>query len=112
MDEQAYDFDSKPGFIAVKNRFMGGLRDCKYGVKIAMALLLFRSTCVLYPTNQPEQSVNAEDGFKLTFNGLIQRPVRQKLDMQTESFDVSITYVNEFVKKIPMFVPIRRRWNA
>ena len=100
-DEQAYEYRFKAQTpLQVETETQAVYAKCRYGVKNSGGGGSLEKVCVLYPgTGQREQNVIAEDGFRLTFDGLIE-PVQSevKLDVQSESFDVQISYVNEFVR--------------
>ena len=100
-DEQAYEYRFKAQTpLQVETETQAVYAKCRYGIKNSGGGGSLEKVCVLYPgTGQREQNVIAEDGFRLTFDGLIE-PVQSevKLDVQSESFDVQISYVNEFVR--------------
>ena len=100
LKEEAYEYKFKPQTpVQVEEGNQATYEKCKYGVKTNATPTDKEKSCILYPGARSEQSVNAEDGFKLTFEGLIE-PVQSevKLDVQSENFNVNISYVNEFVK--------------
>ena len=101
LDEQAYEYRFKAQTpLQAETDTQAVYEKCKYGVKASGGGATLQDVCILYPgTGQREQNVTAEDGFRLTFDGLIE-PVQSeiKLDVQSESFDVQISYVNEFVR--------------
>ena len=101
LDEQAYEYRFKAQTpLQSETDTQAVYEVCKYGVKNSGGGATVQNVCILYPASgQREQNVVAEDGFRLTFDGLIE-PVQSeiKLDTQSESFDVKISYVNEFVR--------------
>lgn len=98
--EQAYEYRFKAETpLQTETSSQAVYEKCKYGVKTSGGSSTVEDSLILYPTGQQEQHLTAEDGFKLTFDGLIESvQSEQKLDVQAESFDVSISYVNEFVE--------------
>ena len=102
LDEQAYEYRFKAQTpLQSETDTQAQYEKCKYGVKSSGggSGTTLQNVCILYPAGQQEQNVTAEDGFRLTFDGLV-KPVQSevKLDVQSENFDVQISYVNEFVR--------------
>ena len=101
LDEAAYEYRFKAQTpLQAETDSQAVYEKCKYGVKSSNGGTGVEKACILYPkVGQREQNVKAEDGFRLTFDGLIE-PVQSevKLDVQSSSFKVDISYVNEFVR--------------
>lgn len=99
LREQAYEYRFKASTpLQYETDSQATYERCKYGVKQSSGTTN-QQAYVLYPKVQQEQRVNGLDGFKLTFKGLIEDVMSEtKLDAQSTSFKVDISYVNEFIK--------------
>ena len=100
LDEQAYEFKFKPLTpLLLEEDSQAIYEKCRYGVATNTGTTTVEPACILYPSRRQEQQIQGEDGFVLTFDGLLE-PVRSeiKLDVQSENFDIKISYVNEFIE--------------